>query len=139
MRPCEVTRAVKSLADTAGKVCFGSSEVGQLRHAGQISHLNRVQALTRSDTMIDILGFIVFGLVVGAVARLIKPGRQNLSILMTLLLGLAGSVIGGLVASLIGSGDIFELNIIGAIVAIVAAVLLIGVAEGMSGRNKSSV
>ncbi|CAN5219142.1 GlsB/YeaQ/YmgE family stress response membrane protein [soil metagenome] len=89
--------------------------------------------------MIDILGFIVFGLVVGAVARLIKPGRQNLSILMTLLLGLAGSVIGGLVASLIGSGDIFELNIIGAIVAIVAAVLLIGVAEGMSGRNKSSV
>jgi len=89
--------------------------------------------------MIDILGFIVFGLVVGAVARLIKPGRQNLSIVMTLLLGLAGSVIGGLVASLIGSGDIFELNIIGAIVAIVAAVLLIGVAEGMSGRNKSSV
>lgn len=89
--------------------------------------------------MIDILGFIVFGLVVGAVARLIKPGKQNLSILMTLLLGLAGSVIGGLVASLIGSGDIFELNIIGAIVAIVAAVLLIGVAEGMSGRNKSSV
>jgi len=89
--------------------------------------------------MIDILGFIVFGLVVGAVARLIKPGRQNLSIVMTLLLGLAGSVIGGLVASLRGSGDIFELNIIGAIVAIVAAVLLIGVAEGMSGRNKSSV
>ncbi len=89
--------------------------------------------------MIDILGFIVFGLVVGAVARLIKPGKQNLSILMTLLLGLAGSVIGGLVASLIGSGDIFELNIIGAIVAIVAAVLLIGVAEGVAGRNKSSV
>ncbi len=88
--------------------------------------------------MIDILGFIVFGLVVGAVARLIKPGKQNLSILMTLLLGLAGSVIGGLVASLLGSGDIFELNIIGAIVAIVAAVLLIGVAEGVSGRSKSS-
>ncbi|MDQ3628324.1 MAG: hypothetical protein M3419_05875 [Actinomycetota bacterium] len=84
------------------------------------------------------LGFIVFGLVVGAVARLIKPGKQNLSILMTLLLGLAGSVIGGLVASLLGSGDIFELNIIGAIVAIVAAVLLIGVAEGVSGRSKSS-
>lgn len=85
-----------------------------------------------------IIGFLVFGLVVGAVARLIKPGKQNLSILMTLLLGVAGSLIGGLVASALGTGDIFELNIIGAIVAIIAAVLLIGVAEGMSGRNKAA-
>jgi len=84
-----------------------------------------------------IIGFLVFGLVVGAVARLIKPGKQNLSILMTLLLGVVGSIIGGIVASALGTGDIFELNILGAIVAIVAAVLLIGVAEGMSGRNRT--
>ncbi len=82
------------------------------------------------------IGFIVFGLVVGVVARLIKPGKQNLSLLWTLLLGLAGSVIGGVVASLLGTGDIWELNILGAIVAIIAAVLLVGVAEGLSGRNK---
>ena len=86
------------------------------------------------------IGFIVFGLVVGAVARLIKPGKQNLSLLMTLLLGLAGSVIGGVVANLLGTGNIFELNVLGAIVAIIAAVLLIGVAEGMSGsRSRSRV
>ncbi|HKJ11521.1 MAG TPA: hypothetical protein VJ976_03925 [Ornithinimicrobium sp.] len=88
--------------------------------------------------IIDIIGFLIFGLVVGAVARLIKPGRQNLSILGTLLLGIAGSVIGGLVASFFGTGDIFELNILGAIVAFVAAVLLIGVAEGMSGKKKTA-
>jgi len=86
-----------------------------------------------------IIGFIVFGLFVGAVARLIKPGKQNLSLLMTLLLGLAGSVIGGIVANLLGTGDLFELNILGAIVAIIAAVLLIGVAEGMSGKSRSRV
>lgn len=85
-----------------------------------------------------IIGFIVFGLVVGAVARLIKPGKQNLSIVATLLLGLAGSVIGGLVASFFGTGDIFELNILGAIVAIIAAVLLIGVAEGVTGSKSRS-
>ncbi len=85
------------------------------------------------------IGFIVFGLVVGAVARLIKPGKQNLSLLMTLLLGLAGSVIGGLVANLLGTGSIFELNVLGAVVAIIAAVLLIGVAEGMSGKSRSRV
>ncbi len=84
------------------------------------------------------IGFIVFGLVVGVLARLIKPGKQNLSLLMTLLLGLAGSVIGGVIANLIGSGGIFELNIIGAVIAIIAAVLLIGVFEGLGGRNKSS-
>lgn len=80
-----------------------------------------------------IIGFLVFGLVVGGVARLIKPGRQNLSLTATLLLGVVGSVIGGVVASLLGTGTIMELNILGSIVAITAAVLLVGVAEGMSG------
>lgn len=81
------------------------------------------------------IGFIVAGLVIGALARLIKPGRQDLSLLQTLLLGLAGSVIGGLVANLLGTGDVFELNVLGFIVAVVAAVLLIGVAEGMSSKR----
>ena len=70
---------------------------------------------------------------------LIKPGKQNLSILATLLLGVVGSLIGGVVASALGTGDIWELNVLGAVVAIIAAVLLIGVAEGMSGRNKAHV
>lgn len=81
------------------------------------------------------IGFIIAGLVIGALARLIKPGRQNLGILMTLLLGLAGSVIGGLVANLLGTGDIFELNLLGFIVALIAAVVLIGVAEGLAGSR----
>ena len=84
------------------------------------------------------LGFIVAGLIIGALARLIKPGKQDLSLLMTLLLGLVGSVIGGTIANLLGTGDIFELNVIGFIVAVIAAVLLIGVAEGLSGgRNRA--
>ena len=84
-----------------------------------------------------IIGFLVFGLVVGALARLIKPGKQNLSIVMTLVLGVVGSLIGGFVAKFFGTGDYFELNFLGAIVAIVAAVLLIGVAEGVSGGRRS--
>jgi uncharacterized membrane protein YeaQ/YmgE (transglycosylase-associated protein family) len=81
------------------------------------------------------IGFIVAGLVIGALARLIKPGKQNLSLLWTLLLGLAGSVIGGVVASALGTGDIFELNALGFIVAVIAAVALIGVAEGLAGKR----
>ena len=88
----------------------------------------------------QILGLIVVGLIIGALARLIKPGRQRLSILATLLLGVVGALIGGVVASLLGTGDIFELNVIGFIVAVIAAVLLVGVAEGMSGgRSRGAV
>ena len=86
--------------------------------------------------MFDIIGFIVWGLIIGAVARLIKPGRQNLSILATLGLGLVGSVIGGLIASLIGTGSIFELDFLGVVFAVVASVLLIGTAEAVTGGRK---
>ena len=71
------------------------------------------------------IGFIVFGLVVGAVARLLVPGRQELSIGMTLLLGVIGSVVGGVVANALGTGDVFELNLLGSLVAIGASVALI--------------
>ena len=88
----------------------------------------------------QILGLIVVGLIIGALARLIKPGKQRLSILATLLLGVVGALIGGVVASLLGTGDIWELNVIGFIVAVIAAVLLIGVAEGVSGgRSRGAV
>lgn len=81
------------------------------------------------------IGFIVAGLIIGALARLLRPGKQNLSIWMTLLLGLAGSVIGGVVANLLGTGGIFELNVLGFVVAVIAAILLIGVAEGLSSKR----
>ncbi len=77
------------------------------------------------------IGFLVAGLVIGALARLILPGEQRLSIWITLLLGVLGSVIGGTVANLLGTGNIWELNVVGFVVAVVAAVGLIIGAERM--------
>jgi uncharacterized membrane protein YeaQ/YmgE (transglycosylase-associated protein family) len=48
---------------------------------------------------------------------------------MTILLGVLGSVVGGVVANALGTGDIFELNFIGAVVAILASVVLVVVGE----------
>jgi uncharacterized membrane protein YeaQ/YmgE (transglycosylase-associated protein family) len=75
------------------------------------------------------IGFIVAGLVIGLLARLLLPGRQRIGLLWTLVLGVVGSVIGGTIANLIGTGDVMELNFIGFVVAVVAAVALLSVAE----------
>ena len=77
----------------------------------------------------QILGLIVIGIVIGIIARLVLPGRQRIGVLMTVLLGIGGALVGGIVASAIGEGDIFELNFIGTIVGIIAAILLIAAAE----------
>ena len=87
----------------------------------------------------QILGLIIIGIVIGAIARLVLPGRQRIGVGMTILLGIAGALVGGIVASAIGTGDIFELNIIGTIVGIIAAAGFIGVADsaglGRGGRR----
>ncbi len=75
------------------------------------------------------IGFIVAGLIIGLLARLLLPGRQRIGLLWTLALGVLGSVVGGTVANAIGSGDIMELNVFGFVVAVIAAVALLAIGE----------
>lgn len=84
------------------------------------------------------IGFIVFGLVVGVVARLLVPGRQHLSLGLTVLLGIIGSVVGGVVANALGTGDVMELNFLGSVIAIAAAVVLIVAGENVGVLRRRS-
>ena len=77
----------------------------------------------------QILGLIIIGIIIGILARLILPGRQPIGMWMTILLGIAGALVGGIVASAIGTGDIWELNFIGTAVGVVAAAVFIGAAD----------
>ena len=86
--------------------------------------------------MMQIIGLLIVGLIIGAIARLIKPGRQTLGIGLTMLLGVVGALIGGWLASLMGRGSITELNFVGFILAVIVAVLLIGLAEGTMGSRR---
>ena len=87
----------------------------------------------------QILGLIVIGIVIGILARLVLPGRQRIGAGMTVLLGIAGALVGGIIASAIGTGDIFELNFLGTVVGVIAAALFIGAADsgglGKGGRR----
>ena len=75
------------------------------------------------------IGFIVAGLVIGLLARLLLPGKQKIGLLWTLVLGVIGSVVGGTIANAVGSGDITELNFLGFVCAVIASVILLAVAE----------
>jgi uncharacterized membrane protein YeaQ/YmgE (transglycosylase-associated protein family) len=87
--------------------------------------------------VIQLLGLIVVGLIIGALARLLKPGRQRLSILATMALGVVGAIIGGALADLLGVGSITELNFLGFVFAVIAAFLLVGAAEGMTASKRT--
>ena len=78
------------------------------------------------------IGFLAAGLVIGLLARLLLPGRQKIGLLWTLLLGVIGSLIGGTIANALNTGDIWELNVIGFVAAVVTSVVLLSVAERSS-------
>ena len=73
-----------------------------------------------------ILGYIFGGLVIGVLARLIKPGADPMGWIMTILLGVIGAVIGGWAATTFGLGRILTW-----VVAILAAIVLLFVYEAM--------
>jgi len=79
----------------------------------------------------QIIGLLIVGLIIGALARLLLPGRQRIGLGMTLLLGVVGAIIGGVIASALDSGEIFELNFIGFVAAVAASVGLLAVAESV--------
>ena len=77
-----------------------------------------------------VVGWIVWGLFVGAIARLLVPGRQGIGIVWTVLLGVAGSVVGGIVATkLLNIGDANDFDFGSFVIAVLASALLLGVAE----------
>lgn len=71
-----------------------------------------------------ILGWIVFGLVVGALAKLVMPGRDGGGIIVTMLLGIAGAVLGGFIGQSLGwygEGEAagFMVSFLGAVILLV--------------------
>jgi uncharacterized membrane protein YeaQ/YmgE (transglycosylase-associated protein family) len=86
--------------------------------------------------MFGILGWIVFGLVIGAVAKLIMPGRDPGGIVVTTLLGIVGAVVGGFVGRAMGLYQ--EGEPAGFFMATLGAILLLSIYR-MTMRPRSTV
>jgi uncharacterized membrane protein YeaQ/YmgE (transglycosylase-associated protein family) len=82
------------------------------------------------------IAFIVFGLVIGLIARAVMPGRQSLGIILTSLLGMAGSLLGGFLGILLFGGRPGEPVTAGWIGSILGALLLLGIASRTRGTSR---
>jgi uncharacterized membrane protein YeaQ/YmgE (transglycosylase-associated protein family) len=84
-----------------------------------------------------IVSIIVVGLIAGAVARLLIPGKQSMSVVMTIALGIVGSFVGGFLGYLIFHKDAANgfLQPSGIIGSIIGAVLVILIWSRVGGRS----
>lgn len=72
-----------------------------------------------------IIGALLAGIIIGPLARLALPGRQDISVLGTFLSGAIGALVGGLIAGLLGVGDTNGIDWIQLLISVAVGVLAI--------------
>ncbi len=72
-----------------------------------------------------ILSWLLFGLIAGALAKWLMPGKDPGGLFVTILIGIAGAMVGGFLASLIGIGGVSGFNFGSIIIAVAGALLLL--------------
>ena len=85
-------------------------------------------------TVTGIITAIVFGAIIGVLARLILPGKQNIPIWLTIVVGIVGAFIGTFVARLFGAPTT-GFNILELILQLVVAIIGVAIVAGMYGRR----
>ena len=86
----------------------------------------------------DIIWWLLVGLIAGALARLLVPGRDPMGWVATLVLGLVGSVIGGLIGDLFTEGD-QDLDPAGLLGSILGAIIALLIYRAMVGRRRTAI
>ena len=81
---------------------------------------------------------IIIGFIAGLIARAVVPGKQDLGIVATIVLGLIGSVVGNLLAGLLLRGQL-EFDLGGWWASILGAILVLAVYVAVAGRGRRSV
>jgi uncharacterized membrane protein YeaQ/YmgE (transglycosylase-associated protein family) len=79
----------------------------------------------RKDTVMSILLFLLFGLLIGFIARALMPGKQSMGLIATGLVGVIGSLLGGVVTNLVMGNDFGRLEPAGIIGSVVGALVVL--------------
>jgi uncharacterized membrane protein YeaQ/YmgE (transglycosylase-associated protein family) len=87
--------------------------------------------------MFGVIGWIIFGLIVGAIAKLLMPGRDPGGIIVTMALGIAGALLGGFVGRALGWYQ--ENEPAGFLMSLVGAVLLLFIYRMVVGRRRTTI
>ena len=82
-----------------------------------------------------IFAWIVLGLIAGAIAKFLMPGRDPGGIFITIIIGIVGAVIGGFIGSSLGVGDVTGVNLWSIVLAVVGSVVLLIVYRMLTGRR----
>ncbi len=83
-----------------------------------------------------IISWIIFGLVAGAIAKILHPGRDPGGCLMTALLGIGGAIVGGYIGTLFGWGRVTGFDLRSLALAVLGALLLLIVYRRAFGRRR---
>lgn len=81
------------------------------------------------------ISWIIFGLIAGAVAKLIMPGKDPGGCIITMLLGVVGASLGGWIGTLLGFGGVDGFNIGSFAVAVLGAIVLLLIYRLVLGRK----
>ncbi len=77
------------------------------------------------ENRMSILAWIVLGLIAGAIAKFLMPGRDPGGIFVTIIIGIVGAIVGGFIGTAMGFGDVSGLNLPSILLAILGAVVLL--------------
>jgi uncharacterized membrane protein YeaQ/YmgE (transglycosylase-associated protein family) len=83
-----------------------------------------------------IIGWIILGLIAGAIAKAILPGDDPGGLIVTILIGIAGAIVGGLIASALDIGELGEFFDIGTWLIAIAGALLLLIAYRLMTRRR---
>jgi len=86
---------------------------------------------------IGVVSWIVVGLISGALAKLIMPGRDPGGFLITIVIGMIGALVGGLVVQLLGGTGVTGFNIWSILVATLGAIILLAIYRLIAGGRRT--